>query len=310
MRLSAVLVFSVLALALTSQATQAEPMIEIGSSTTIAETNRPGPNDTLLFGSVFVNAVGAAKVIWKGVTVSGGSYAIVADSNQKAHFFTNLPTVGVDLQEVFGSKWMKAVKVNLATGGYDDNALRGTTDTYLGKLTINLTQSVMTRKTFKWEVNESVGMAGYMSRHFQISDKTAKAVPFFFSASSKFTQQISPDVVVAISIGAYVTIMERLNGPNEDRYGAVASADLNIGKQFSAGMRAEGQERQIFKDITAYETLAQVTGYVKYVLSSAEAPTKHSIQLNMTGVYDETITMEDKKLNEYLSATLQYAVAF
>ncbi len=304
------LLISTLFLAAVPANSRADSHFVIGTGASYTDTNRPDPKDTLISGSVFVSHAGSVQVIWDGVSVNGGSYAVGTGDGVNFRWNITLPTVILDLQAIFGVEWMKAIKLNLAAGGYDDDSARNTVDTYIGKITLNLTQSVYSDDKLSLEINESVGFAGRFNRHLNATDVDSESVPVYLQLSAAAVDKISPSVAIAISVGTYATLYQQINSPDQDRFGAFINPELRIGQAFTTGIRSEFMQRLLYTEDTVYQHSIQTSAYVKYVLSSANSEFKHSIQLSVGQVYDETIPVENGETLDNRYAKMQYSVTF
>lgn len=304
------LIIPALILAFQPSASRAESHFVIGAGTAITDTNRPDPKDTLISGSVFISHTGTLQVIWDGVAVNGGSYGVSTGDGENYHWNITLPTVVLDLQAIFGVDWMKAIKLNVAAGGYDDDTARNTIDSYIGKITLNLTQSVYASEKLSLEINESAGFAGHFNRHLNETGVDSESVPVYLQLSATAVDHISPSAAIAISVGTYATLYQQINSPDQDRFGAFINPEIRIGQAFTAGMRGEYMERLLFTDETVYQHSIQTSAYVKYVLSSANSDFKHSIQLSVGQVYDESIPVENGQTLDNRYAKMMYNVTF
>lgn len=284
---------------------------DFSAATEIAASQAsPGAaNEALVTGQVFVSHTGRVRVLWDGVSVNGGSYSIGGTNNGEVVGAAALPNMQLDLQKIFGRKWMDSLKLDINSVAYDHSPMRGTTDLLIGKVMLNLSQAVVSTGSTQLRFSEGVG-AGYFSREFHANGFEVNAIPAFLTFDSRLVTQVSPEVSFAIAAGAYANVLNHLSGGHNAVLGAYVSSEVGIGKQLALGLKLDGARMVQLSNPGPSPVATNVTAFVRYVLTQAQGQPKHALQLTVSATRDELMPTSDKSVFESAMVKFQYTVAF
>ena len=296
-----------------AQETRADDTIfkaEAGMS--MSTSSREVPDEALVYGTVTLSGKGEIKIHWDGVTVGLGDYT-VGSTASRTFASANLPSLYLDLQKIFGVKWMDAIRLKFSGGAIDNDPITGKSDITLGQISVNLTQTVTKTKTFEWTMNESAGMAGYFQRKLYNTATPFEAVPVCFALNTKLVAKISSEAVVAISMGAFSNIVTGINQNTGFRafvIGGYVAPSVTFGGHLEIGGRVQAMDMVQVAGGTSSAVAYNVSGYVKYMLSQKASKLQHAIELSVGAMDDGIITDINGNHTRAKFAGIKYTVAF
>ncbi|MGZ3688593.1 MAG: hypothetical protein ACXVBW_09850, partial [Bdellovibrionota bacterium] len=201
------------------------------------------------------------------------------------------------------------MNLKIAGGLWDDSPTRGTAELTLGQISLNLSQSLLKRDALSWDIGESAGIGGYYSVFHYVTGQTDPSFPANVTLNSKIVAQLSPKVLLTATLGAYAMLVHKFNSPDDLHAGVTASLAAEFAGRVTMGIQLQGEEQITFSSNPAYVKTAQLTAFLKFLLSK-HAGVAQSLVVSVTASYDEENPAASGLPNESVLAGLQYVVAF
>ncbi|MGZ3687681.1 MAG: hypothetical protein ACXWPM_04470 [Bdellovibrionota bacterium] len=290
----------------------ADDMIQVGASADVDVQQTNQGADAAAIGRIWLSHEGQIRIVWDGVTLNLGKLGMRMSSAEPT-VTAKFPTMTLDLQKLAGAQWMKSLGIVIAAGSYDNDPRRGTTDLEIGRISVNLSQTLHSDDRWSWTIGESVSGAAMFQRTFQRTGNVYQAVPVTLAVNTEIVRHLSQELSVTLAMGAYQTILESFQGGDPlSVTGGSLSASVALNGVFSTGVAFSGSRSAAVGSLDAGKRSVDATAFLKFIVSQGRGVDhpEQAISLNFRAYYNECLTEADGSVYQGLDTTVSYTVTF